>query len=224
MLANILAFLGPSSCALPPVKVERGARWEKSKKDELAILFIGNSYSFGLPTAFKKLARAHGKKVKVGHSTFGGWSLTQHSEYPPTLKKLREGNWDIVVLQDHSLNPGQKESKRRRVMDPGVQLLANEARAVGSVPMLYQTWGRRDGDTSIAGDDFFKMNARVRQGYQSASSNAGGIDIVPVGDAWEREYRAGRGRELYVEDGSHPSAIGDQVTAQVFYEAIFKQH
>lgn len=220
-LGRILAFLGLSSCALPHVPGEGDQLSRASKKHELSILFIGNSYSFGVPMAFKKLAESRGKNVKIGHSTYGGWSLVKHSQNPPTLKKLREWKWDIVVIQDYSLNPAMKERARGRAMDGAIHFFVNEARAIGAVPVLYQTWGRRDGDTGIAGDDFYKMNERVRRGYRSAARHCGGLIIIPAGDAWEREYQASRGKELYVEDGSHPSAFGNQVTAEVFYETIF---
>ncbi len=220
MLARVLGFLGLSGCALPPVAVKRDELAEKVTQEELAVLFIGNSYSFGVPAAFKKLAASRGKKVRVGHSTYGGWRLEQHSKHPPTLRKLREGEWDVVVLQDFSVHPAMKERQRARVMDPAVKFFVSEARAAGAVPVLYQTWGRRDGDATVPGDNFHAMNRRVREGYQAAARNAGGVKVVSVGDAWEREYRAGRGRELFVEDGSHPSAYGDEVTAGEFYRVI----
>ena len=224
LLAKILGFLGLSSCAMQPPG-EKPSRLAQERmpnhKTHISVLFIGNSYSFGLPQAFRKLSQSRGKHVKVGHSTFGGWTLEQHSVHAPTLKKLREGHLDIVVIQDHSLHPGSPEAERKKVMDPCVKIFADEARAIGATPLLYQTWGRRDGDERIPGDDFYAMNARVRAGYHAASEYAGGVIIVPAGDAWEREYAAGRGRELYHEDGSHPSARGDEVTAEEFYRVIF---
>ena len=223
MFAKILAFFGLSGCALPPVKGEKGALRKKAKQDEVAIFFVGNSYSFGVPSAFKKVARANGKKVRIGHSTYSGWSLAKHSKHSPTLKKLREGGWDIVVIQDYSKNPARNELARRQSMDPGIQFFATEARAVGAIPVLYQTWGRRDGDPDVAGDDFLKMNERVRNGYESAAERGGGIAIVRAGDAWEREFREGRGNDLFYEDGSHPSDFGNEVTAQTFYDTIFKR-
>jgi len=65
------------------------------------------------------------------------------------------------------------------------------------------------------------MNSRVRNGYRAASENAGGVTVVPAGDAWEREFMAGRGRELFVDDGSHPSSYGNEITAREFYRVIF---
>lgn len=193
----------------------------KPEGEGLAVFFIGNSYSFGVPEEFWKVAEAHGKQVRIGHSTFGGWTLERHSTHSPTLKKLREGKWDIVVIQEYSRTPALGERERRRLMDGAVEFFVKEARGIGAVPVLYQTWGRRDGDAEVPGDDFLKMNARVRKGYESAAARAGGIAIVPAGDAWEREFRAGFGKELYVEDGSHPSDYGNRVTAGAFYKTFF---
>ncbi|MEP4050205.1 MAG: SGNH/GDSL hydrolase family protein [Luteolibacter sp.] len=222
MFAWLMGMLGLSGCAVPPVPGETEKFESLANKDPLAVLFIGNSYSFGVPSAFKKHAESKGRHVRVGHSTYGGWTLEKHSKNPATLKKLREGDWDIVVIQDFSMNPSRDERERRKVMDAGVQFFVSEARAIGAVPILYQTWGRRDGDPERPGDDFYSMNQRVRMGYRNASLRAGGIPVVSAGDAWEREFRAGRGKDLFVEDGSHPSSFGNAVTAEVFYKAIFR--
>ncbi|MFK7852424.1 MAG: SGNH/GDSL hydrolase family protein [Akkermansiaceae bacterium] len=221
MLAKILAFLGLSGCVLPEVKGERKALNRRAQSDEFAVLFIGNSYSFGVPSEFRKIAESKGKKVRVGHSTYGGWSLAKHSEHGPTLKKLDTGNWDVVVLQDYSLNPAKPELERRKAMDPAVQLFASKTREQGAIPVLYQTWGRRDGDPEKSDDDFFQMNLRVRSGYHAASERGGGIVIAPVGDVWETKLEEGRGESLFVEDGSHPSDFGNEVSANVIYNTIF---
>lgn len=221
ILGKVLSFLGLASCAQTVTGVEKIEEVREGRANpKLSVLFIGNSYSFGAPREFAKLARAQGKRVSVRQSTIGGWSLEKHMTEPQTLKKLKSRQWDVVVIQDHSLNPGSDEENRRKVMDPGVKFFADEARSMGAMPLLYQTWGRRDGFPS-QGKDFYEMNERVRSGYRNASTRAGYVGIVPVGDAWEREFEAGRGNELYHEDGSHPSAAGDKVTAAEFYRVIF---
>ena len=190
-------------------------------KPELAILFVGNSYSFGVPKAFSQLAASHGKKVRVGHSTNSGWSLQTHAGNPGTLRKIREGKWDVVVLQEHSEIPAMSARKRAAAMFSPLRQLVIEIRRHGAIPVLYQTWGRRDGDKGVWRDDFKAMSSRLRDGYQAAARNAGGVVVVPVGDAWERETSAARGSELFMEDGSHPTAGGNALTAQIFYEAFF---
>ena len=107
------------------------------------------------------------------------------------------------------------------MMVPAVMKLAERIRDRGGVPVLYQTWGRRDGDSQRAGDDFHAMSARLREGYRTAAEKAGGLPIVPVGDVWEREVSAGRGDRLFQPDGSHPTRTGDHLTAEVFCGQFF---
>ena len=217
MLAKILAFFGLTSCASFFPKSDKN----HNKSDDLQVLFIGNSYSFGVPKSFRYMAYKNGKHLKVASCAHGGWKLSMHQEYEPTLKKLRSKQWDIVVIQDFSLNAAYPESRRVKEMYSSVIFFVNEARSIGARPMLYQTWGRRDGQPGLKGDDFYQMNERVREGYTRAAEYAGGAEIVPVGDAWEKEFRNGNGKKLFIEDGSHPSDYGDRVSAGVFYEKIF---
>jgi len=223
----ICGLLGATACstqvALPPAA--RDPRSELANRvhvtPELAVLFVGNSYSFGVPKAFSQLAAIHGKKVRVGHAANSGWSLAIHAENAGTLRKIREGKWDIVVLQEHSEIPALPARKRAAAMFPPLRKLVTEVRQHGAIPLLYQTWGHRAGEKGIWRDDFQAMNSRLRDGYQAASRNAGGVMVVPVGDAWEREISAGRGGGLFMPDGSHPTQVGNALTAAVFYEAIF---
>jgi hypothetical protein len=215
---NLSCLLGLFSCVMPP-RLARGPdpRADLARrvagKPELAVLFVGNSYSFGVPKAFAKVAAEHGKVVRVGHSTYGRWTLRRHSTHEPTLRKIRAGNWDVVVLQEQSEIPAKIPIGRNFAMFPPLRVLVTEVREAGALPVLYQTWGRRD--------RFMGMNARLRAGYRAAAENAGGLLVVPVGDAWEAEVVAGRGAKLFMEDGSHPTAVGNALSARVFYETLF---
>lgn len=226
-LACVLSIFGISACAarapLPagPGRAALSARIRA--KPELAVLFVGNSYSFGLPKAFSKLAAAQGKKVRVGHATYGGWTLKQHAANAPTLRKIRDGHWDIVVIQEQSEIPAMSARNRAVAMFPPLRQLVAEARQQDAIPMLYQTWGRRDGDPKLRKDDFHAMTARLRAGYQAAAKDAGNLVVVPVGDAWEREISAGRGSGLFMPDGSHPTPRGNELTAETFFAAFFHE-
>ena len=223
----ICGLLGATACSnqvplRPPNRDPRGELAERVRvTPELAVLFVGNSYSFGVPRAFSRSAAAGGKNVRVGHSTFGGWTLARHAASEATLRKIRNGRWDVVVLQEQSEIPALPARKRAAAMFPPLRQLVTEVRQHGAIPLLYQTWGRREGDKNIPHDDFHAMNSRLRDGYQVAARNAGGVVVVPVGDGWEHEISAGRGGGLFMDDGSHPTAAGNALTAEVFYEAIF---
>ena len=225
---NLSCLLGVIGCATPappapPAAMEAQRQLaERVRADpELAVLFVGNSYSFGVPKAFSRFAASHGKKVRTGHATYGGWTLERHSTNEATLRKIRDGRWDVVVIQEQSLIPAMPAGERAVKMLPPLRRLVAVVRENGAVPVLYQTWGRRDGDKEVPGDDFLAMNHRLREGYRAAAADAGGLLVVPVGDAWETEVRAGRGNALFMDDGSHPSPHGDRVTAATFYEAIY---
>lgn len=229
--SSLLAFFGLSACShqvtLPPHLGLSDGHKELTERvharPELAILFVGNSYSFGVPRAFSKLAAAAGRPVRVGHSTFGGWTLKRHAGEESTLKKIREGRWDIVVLQEQSEIPAMSARKCAGQMFPPLRQLVKEVLSHGAIPVLYQTWGRRNGDSHLPHDDFAAMNRRLREGYLAAAYHAGGLVVVPVGDAWEREILAGRGSDLFLPDGSHPTQRGSDLNAAVFYETFFSK-
>ena len=227
----ILGFLGLGSCAthgpLSPVRSDADARRELAGRmdanPEPEVLFVGNSYSFGVPRAFTKAAALRGKNVRTGHATYGGWTLARHAANEATLKKIRSRRWDIVVIQEQSRIPAMSSRKRAALMFPPLRLLVAEARKQGAVPVLYQTWGRKDGDPDVRGDDFHAMTRRLREGYRAAARDAGGICVVPVGDVWESEWSAGRGGILFMEDGSHPTQAGNDLTGRAFADAFFGQ-
>lgn len=228
-LACLLGFFGISACSTqarlpagPAGSDPHGELADRVRaKPDLAVLFVGNSYSFGVPKAFSKIAASHGKKVRTGHATYGGWTLRQHAENEATLRKIREGRWDVVVIQEQSEIPALPPKKRAETMFPPLRELVLLVREQGAVPILYQTWGRCHGDRKIPGDDFHAMTRRLREGYHAAAENAGELVVVPVGDAWEAEVSAGRGNDLFMDDGSHPTPLGNDLTAATFYKAIY---
>jgi len=218
----LAALLMLASCA-PGHRAVRQQTSSRSAANAgpVSVLFVGNSYSFEVPKQLRRIAAGNGRKLRVAQVTHGGWSLAQHVEDGGALHEIREGGWDVVVIQEQSRIPAVP-ARRTREMIPNVRVLAREARAAGAVPVLYQTWGRRDGDAHYsAGDDFMAMNRRLRDGYREAARAAGGLTIVPVGDAWEREVSAGRRDELFQADGSHPTPRGNRLAAETFYEALF---
>lgn len=220
----VLLALGGASALAEPVKLNdplQGLRKRIGDKREPAVLFVGNSYSFGAPKAFRKLAEQRGKRVRVDQVTTGGWTLAKHAGNEVTLQKIREGGWDVVVFQEQSRIPSLPEPQRKLAMTRPLRKLVETAREKGAVPVLYQTWGYREGDKTRAGDDFHAMSRRLRDGYRAAALKAGDLAVVAVGDAWEHEVSAGRADKLFMPDGSHPTKDGNALTAKVFFETLF---
>lgn len=230
LAAGILAL---SACA--PFLAGRGKKPVRSASEaqrelqerlrsnpELSILFIGNSYSFGVPSALEKMAASHGRTIHTGHSTYSGWTLARHATYEPTLRKIRSGKWDIIVFQEFSRIPARIPLRRNLAMFGPLDSLTAESRQAGAIPILCQTWGRRHGDPGRICDSFTAMTRRLRLGYQAASRSAGGLVIVPAGDFWERQVAAGQADALFMPDGSHPTEAGNRLTATAFYQTLFR--
>lgn len=191
----------------------------------LRVLFVGNSYSFNIPKAFETLANSEGEKVEVEQVTKGGWTLEKHAKAEATLEKIAKGKWDVVVLQEQSQMPAFPEDQRRNLMDPAAKSLADAIRKAGAIPVFFQTWGWRDGDTQNAktypGDTFEAMQKRLISGYRNAAKAAGNAHVIPVGEIWAKVRASRDGDSLYAKDGSHPAAAGNQLGAAVFYAALF---
>ena len=193
----------------------------------LRVLFVGNSYSFNVPKAFDTLAKKKGKTLQVEQVTHGGWTLGKHSQSPATLTKIKDGKFDIIVLQEQSLIPAFPEGQRNRMIEAPVKTLTKAIRDSGAIPVFYQTWGRKNGDKQNAkvfpNDTFAAMQKRLIAGYKHASKVGGGVHIVPVGEVWAKLKSDGKDHKLYTADGSHPAVNGTGLTAAAFFSAFYNE-
>ncbi|QQL45682.1 SGNH/GDSL hydrolase family protein [Sulfuriroseicoccus oceanibius] len=189
----------------------------------LKVLFVGNSYSFEVPKAFARVAKREGHGLEVSQVTKGGQRLSGHAADENLKQQIAEGGWDVVVLQEQSQLPSFPAGQVDAQCVPAVRQLVATIRDAGAVPVLFQTWGRRDGDRQNRGDDdFLKMNQRLAAGYaRMAASVDPALYVVPVGDAWAAVMAGGNGGALYQRDGSHPSMAGVELAAATIYAALY---
>tara|TARA_B100000959_G_scaffold256891_2_gene290490 strand:- start:1214 stop:1912 length:699 start_codon:yes stop_codon:yes gene_type:complete len=226
MKTSLLLCVGLLLAGVAPAADSQAALQDRLRKtEEPRILFVGNSYSFKLPGALARLVRNARRKVVVEGVSRGGWTLEKHAASKETLARIREGKWDVVVLQEQSQLPAFNRDRRSRQMIPHAKTLVTEIRKAGAVPVFFQTWGRRDGDHKNAEafpkDTFEKMQHRLVIGYREAAVATEGALVVPVGEAWAREMKEGTGKRLFARDGSHPSAGGVNFSAEVFRNFFF---
>lgn len=197
--------------------------------DELAsqpqrILFIGNSYTDQVRGGLMDLlAKSPYKKTVFEFITKGGATLQQHVNNKDTLERVTAGNWDLVVLQDQSQTPalpGEYQQSFHTSVDKFTKLI----RKSGAEPVLYMTWGRRDGDKVNAKlfPDYDTMQQKLSDAYREAAQR-NKITLAPVGDVWSiiRKKDEVLGSELYKKDGSHPSAKGAYLVSCVFFRVLF---
>lgn len=185
------------------------------------ILFIGNSYTFGLPEILEKLASIHGKTFSYSATTTGGRTLKQHSESQETLAIIQADDWDYVVLQEQSQIPSFTEEQRHIQMYPFALKLHQEISKTPAKTLFYQTWGHKQGDyRNIPNDSFIHMQQRLHQGYQHAAELCA-TNVIPVGDAWAAVHAQNNQFNLYQNDGSHPNIRGVYLNACVFFRYLF---
>ena len=74
--------------------------------DSIHILFVGNSYTYAddIPWITKQLAASAGesKNLDIEMSAPLGATLQTHWEIGEVTRRLHEGKWDFVVLQEQS--------------------------------------------------------------------------------------------------------------------------
>jgi len=197
-------------------------------------LFIGNSYTYvnELPALTAALAYSAGDSLFFDSSAPGGytlgWQPIAHCTNTLTLQKIRETNWDFVVLQEQSQIPAIP-ALRDSCMYPASEILhdsVGSANSCGRV-LFYLTWGRRFGgiqcftsnycSTDFSGFD--QMQDSLTTAYKRIADS---LDdwIAPVGEAW-RFALQNSAMVLHAGDNSHPNLNGSYLAACVFYSCIF---
>jgi hypothetical protein len=140
-----------------------------------------------------------------------------------TVNRIKTGLWDVVVLQEQSQLPALP-GKRGELFQTSVNAFSALIRDAGAKPMLYMTWGRRDGDTAnkTLFPDYDTMQKKLSHAYQQAAKR-NRISLAPVGQAWSqvRHRDKALGIALYDEDGSHPSDKGAFLISCVFFRTLF---
>lgn len=188
------------------------------------VLMIGNSYTRGVSGAFSALANATDRAIDVEYITPGGKTLLWHASSEKTRSRIKAKDWDVVVLQEQSQTPAYPNTRPGFVK--GARLLQAIIAEGGARTVLFQTWGRRDGDKHNlhAAPDYTTMQNLLSDGYGEAAK-ALAVSTAPAGEAWRRVHGQDKAlfARLYRGDGSHPSAAGGYLAACVLYRTILKE-
>lgn len=175
------------------------------------VLFVGNSYTYfwNLPQQVAAMAGESGIDLTTRQSTIGGANLGQHWRGDRELTSvdlIKSGNFDAVVLQDHSLRSIQHKDSLLLFGEK----LADLVKESGAKPYFYMTWAREFDPL---------MQETISEAYKALSDKVGAT-LVPVGLAWEKARTLRPDLILFDPDGSHPSTVGTYLTACVFYAVL----
>ena len=192
--------------------------------------FIGNSYTYtsDMPGMISSLATADGNTLIKDQNTPGGYTLMGHSTNTTSLSKIATAGWDFVILQDQSQLPSFPWAQVTTDVFPYAKILSDSIRSANNcaVPLFFNTWGRRDGDSQWDSiNTFDKMNQRLFVAYGKMADDNGGMRS-PVGNGFDHVQNDLAApithTQLYSGDGSHPSVYGAYLAACIFYEIIFE--
>jgi len=205
----------PDQCA------ERLARSHKN------ILFLGNSYTYGndLPGMVKNLASAAGKSASTTMVAPGGQTLAGHVQ-SGSLNTIRNGDWDVVVMQDQSQRPSFGPSYVYYNILPDVLALKEAIRSTNpcTLPLFFMTWGKRDGDTGNCNNGatalctFEGVQEQLTNAYSTFAYVSQPAAVAPAGEAWAAYSNR---NALFAGDGSHASSMGTYLTACTMLESIW---
>lgn len=182
-----------------------------AQQKELKVLFVGNSYTYGynLPHIVSVIATETPVRLDTRKSTLGGAHLKEHwhgRRELETKQIIAGGDFDLVVLQDHSMSAMNTPDTTREYL----RLFTEYNGTYGAQTYLFNTWARKRVP---------QYQQEIDSMYAAAAAYVGAIR-VPVGTAWQLAMDLRPSVELYTSDGSHPNELGTLLTAAVFARVL----
>ena len=196
---------------------------DKSKKYNF--LFIGNSYTHynDMPEQiFAKILKAAGYDATVTRITKGGWYLIDSAKATDEVgakveSALQLRDYDYIVLQEQSTCPAATPEK----FYTGVRNLVEKVRADGATPILYGTWGRKEGHSVLKENGWTNesMTWMISAAYEAIGTELG-VDVAYAGLAFFDVYNNNKNINLYDSDLTHPNATGSYLAAMTIFAKI----
>jgi len=171
----------------------------------LKVLFIGNSHTYfnDMPHLFAKMCEAlTGEQAEVTMLAFSNRKLDWHcEEYFSVRFALLYGRYDYCVIQQfgHPVPPIEET-------EPSVEKLVRLCERVGTKPVLYMTWAKRNEPE----------NAALISGIYRTLADRYHTLLAPIAEIFDDLQKEHPEIGLYWIDGSHASPYGDYLIAATF--------
>lgn len=188
----------------------------------LSILMVGNSLTAAnaMPTILASLLDAQVVAITRGGARLAEFSNPLTKTGSRVLQALDgdgtqagHGCFDYVIAQDMSHLPATNPSAHERA----VAKICKLARDRSATPVLYGTWGYREGSAKLKklGMSAAQMGQLMHEGSLSAAAH--GAIFVDMAKAVTQMEDADW---FYAADGVHPSPAGSQFVAQKIADAL----
>jgi hypothetical protein len=183
-------------------------------ENSVSVLFGGNSHVFWgkLPKQLYTVSKTYGLDITYKDISSNGAHLINSKG--EAIREMQSGSYDYVILQDNTrLLPGNNDESLI-----AIKILCDEARANGTIPVLYVPLGAENEGQPDASRQRIFTEAYT----QAAVEN--NVALVDAGEAWLHAYETIPGISLYAWDGIHPNYAGAFLTACVFAATLFDLH
>jgi hypothetical protein len=178
------------------------------------ILFIGTSLTYwnnGLEHHMVQLAGSANPPLVIQADSVvrSGAPLRTLWKYTEARDTIVEGDYDVVVLQD-ALPLTDVDTFHEYT-----RMFVEETRESGAEPVLFMTWPRRAFFTTEE-----TTMEEISQAHRDIAAELG-VDVAPVGFAWQRAMEGRPELDLYDTDKIHPSIYGSYLAVSVIYATVF---
>jgi hypothetical protein len=181
------------------------------------ILFIGSSLTYsnmGVDEHLKVMAASSEPPliIETKADTIGGAILKVHWESGGAQEAIREGDWDVVVLQE---SPHRLEGPDDvHTFYEYARRFDQEIKNAGARTLLYMTWETPHADW-IDTDTIVAAHRHIAEEL--------GAEVSPAGMAWKRAVEQRPDLNLYDRDRVHPSILGTYLTVNVLFATLFER-
>jgi len=184
------------------------------------ILFVGNSFTgwnLGLDWNMELLAGSINPPlvIEADMVTKMGASLEEIWEHTNAREKIDKGDYDVVVLQGAiPETESWNISKSAETFHEYVRKFDAEIKEAGAETVLFMQWPYEQyGLKPITIEE-------IDQAYRDIALELG-VDVAPVGLAWQRVMEERPELDMYDDDGVHPSIHGTYLAVNVVYATVF---
>ncbi len=208
------------------------------------ILAIGNSFSQDAMRYLHQIAKADGFYIKAVNLYIGGCSLQRHDsnlnedarDYVYQLngqeggslvsirEALKSDTWDVVTMQQAShlsVDYSTYQPYLRHLSD----YIRQHAPLAGQ--RIHQTWAYEQGSERLTAElgyrDQYDMYSDLKDAYEKAAMDLGGLPVIPCGTAFQNALRLGINR-LHKDTYHATLGIGRYILSATWYESLSGNH
>lgn len=190
----------------------------------IRVLFVGNSITLNhdVPSRVAAEAERSGVAISAAMAAASGARLRETAQIDRFGRLLREGSWDVLVLQDYTTTP--LRANERQASARTMARLAEIAQPRKVV--LYPPWPRaprhRFYATRLADLDRVPRDpaefAEATMQFYGEVAGANGFAVAPVPEVWLRAVA--EQRPVYDRDDYHASEEGATLAASVLWQQM----